>query len=157
MEKQVNALIGDLEKVKQKAKTTLTEAPGLADMVGLQLDKTINLMKQKASGSPETGETFGTVTKLKGQDFTPGEKAKPKLPEKVKSADEIAAEELKEKVDALEPLFTKIESDKILDEHSELVIRGIAKRAGLPVTEDNPKKIDVKYVDEIKKALTEKQ
>lgn len=158
MEKQINALIADLEKVKQKAQTTLTEAPGLSDMIGLQLDKTINLMKQKASGSPETGEIFGTVTKLKGQDFKPGEKpSAPKVPEKIKSADEIAAEELKEKVDALEPLFTKIESDKILDEHSDLVIRGVAKRAGLPVTEDNPKKIDVKYIDQIKKALTEKQ
>jgi len=159
MDKIINAIVLDLEKVQTKIKTSLKDAPGLADSAVLSLDKTINLLKQRAGGSPETAEAFGTITSLKGKDFKPGEtpKAEPtKLTEKIKDAETIAAEELKSKVDALEPLFVKIESDKILDEHSDLVIRGVAKRAGLPVTEDNPKKIDIKYIDEIKKALTEK-
>lgn len=158
MEKIINSIVTDLEKVQTKIKSTLVDVPGLADAASLSVDRTINLLKQRASGSsPASTESFGRITSLKGKDFKEGEKTEPVKPaEKIKSADEIAAEELKAKVDALEPLFSKIESDKILDEHSDLVIRGVAKRAGLPVTEDNPKKIDTKYIDQIKKALTEK-
>lgn len=74
----------------------------------------------------------------------------------VKTALQLAAEELKEKVTELYPKFLEIETEAIIDTYSDLEIRGVAKEAGLPVTETNPKNADAKFVQQIKDAIKKK-
>lgn len=72
------------------------------------------------------------------------------------SAQEIEASEFKEKTLGLYSTFTDIENEAILDQFEDMVIRGVGKLAGLPVTENHPKKINVKFIDEIKDAIKKK-
>jgi hypothetical protein len=146
-------VIKKIEEVKSFASKELKDNPGISDALGMQLDKCIALLEQRSGGSGNTTEVFATVTKLKGKDI--GE-AKPTPKAEVKqTAEELAIAELKAQVDMLEPLFVKIETDKILDEHSTLVIQGVAKRAGLPVTEDT--KVDANFVNSIKAKMQDVQ
>ena len=156
MKKQIQALIADLEKVQTKAQGTLSDFPGISDGLTQQLERPLNFLRSKIGLSAEVGENaFPVITKLRNSDYEPGQQPQKKVDLKeVKQKAEINdVEELKALVDNLELLFLKIESDEILDEHPDLVIRGVAKRAGLPVTEDNPKKLSVKYIDEIKATI----
>lgn len=156
-------LLNGFESVKAGVNTRLAEYPDLAAQITMQLDKTINMLKLKAGidvgGAVVEGE-FPTISKLRGQDFEVGQKPAAKAPVDMKAIKEIAdqndSEELINKVNILEPLFLEIESDKLLDEHEDLVLRGVAKRAGLPVTETTPEKIDVAYINTIKEAIKEK-
>ena len=68
-------------------------------------------------------------------------------------AQQNAAEELKATIERLLPEFPGLENEAILDTYSDLEIRGIAKKVGLPVTETNPAKIDSKFIDTVKAAI----
>lgn len=165
MEKIIEGLLPELEKFQAKAKIQLQDFPGISENLDLQLEKTLNFLRFKigaAGASSNIGPELGKITSLRGRDFKQGEKVVSDLTPKEnkaviaavqKTAEENAAEELKAAVDQLEPFFMEIENDKLIDEQPDLVLRGIAKRAGLPVTEDNPKKVDAKYVASIKAAI----
>ena len=112
-----------------------------------------------------TEEQTGTVHKplqtFFGKPITSGVKgsyARSEKQEAVKTltADEIAAAELKAAAAIIYPQFTSIESETIVDTYSDLEIRAVAKMADLPVTETNPKVINVEYVDKIKEAIVQK-
>ena len=145
----MNKVIAKIKEVQSLALKEMKDNPGLADTLNMQLDKVIALLEQRSGGGAATTEVFGKVTTLKGQELGA---AKP-TPAKVQkqNAEDQAVEELKAQVDLLEPLFLKIETAKILDEHSSLAILGVAKRAGLPVTEET--KVNAKFVEEIKTKL----
>lgn len=70
-----------------------------------------------------------------------------------------AGADLKAQVTALYPEFVNRDNNQLLDEYqtNDVVIRGVAKRAGLPVTEDNPKVIDTKFIDQVKDAIKKQQ
>lgn len=58
---------------------------------------------------------------------------------------------LNKKANRLYDDFLKIENDKIIDEHSKDEIRGVAKLAGLPITQQT--EVNTKFVDHIKDAI----
>ena len=66
---------------------------------------------------------------------------------------EDAAKELQLKVDNLFPMFSDLTNEQILADHEEVVIRSVAKLAGLPWTDEDPKKITSKNITAIKDAM----
>ncbi len=71
-------------------------------------------------------------------------------------ANQVAQSELQTKVDTIYPLFKDMSVEEILDNYNELEIRAVGKKAGLPVTEISPKKVDVKFIKQIKTAIEKK-
>lgn len=99
----------------------------------------------------------GPLTKMFGRDLTaPAPSSAATEPLVRKTAQEIEAEELRGRVDELYGQFVVTPTDDLLDALSDLEIRGVAKRAGLPVTEDNPKTLTTAYVEQIKAAIQRK-
>ena len=82
----------------------------------------------------------------------PTEKADVNIPGN-ETGNEIELKELRMKVEELWPKFLDTEADHILDSLTEMEIRGVAKHAGLPVTEFEPKKVTTEFVQQIKEAL----
>lgn len=76
--------------------------------------------------------------------------------EPLKTQEEIALDQFRATVDKLYSEFNKIENKAIIDSYADIEIRGVAKKAGLPVTEDNPKKVDNKFLDQVKAAIKKK-
>jgi hypothetical protein len=160
MEKQLSQALGEYTKAHEKAKKALAEFPEIVAMLEQGFTKLTNPLNVRLglAGETQQSEGFPTITKLAGQTFEEGKKQTVQTPvEKVKTADQLAAEELTRQVDTLLPEFLNIESGTLLDENPDMVLRGIAKRAGLPVTEEEPAKMSVKYIDEIKEALKPKE
>lgn len=164
MEKQFEKALGRYAKAHGEAKKDLAEFPEIVATLDGLFKKLTNPLEfrlglvEAAQNTDEITGGFPTVTKLLGKDFRQGETAKVDTPvEKIKTADQLAAEELTRQVDELLPNFLTIESSTLLDEQPDMVLRGIAKRAGLPVTEEEPEKMSVKYIDEIKTALQPKE
>jgi hypothetical protein len=60
---------------------------------------------------------------------------------------------LRNKVEAAYPRFLKMESQFILNEFEENVIRGVAKKAKMKVTAEEPEKITLPFIDEIKENI----
>lgn len=99
----------------------------------------------------------GPIKKLFGKDVT----AQPNKTVDVnkpfhQSAQDVAFAELKLKADELYPKFLSTSSDHLLDSVSDIEIRAVAKKAGLPVTETNPARITTEYIDTINKAIQQK-
>lgn len=65
-------------------------------------------------------------------------------------------EAYKERVTELYGKIVSLDNNKILADYTELEIRGVAKLAGLPVTEDSPKKIDKAFVNNLKNTVVKK-
>jgi hypothetical protein len=96
----------------------------------------------------------GPIKKIFGRDVTtpsgrPADVNKPfhQTPE------DVAFAELKLKADELYPRFLGTSSDHLLDSVSDIEIRAVAKKAGLPVTEHNPARITTEYIETIKTAI----
>lgn len=62
-------------------------------------------------------------------------------------------DELKRKRDELYKIFAETETDQLIDKYPDIEVRAVAKKAGLPVTETNPAKISVKFINQIKDAI----
>lgn len=75
---------------------------------------------------------------------------------KVLTPEDIAADEIRAVVDQLYPEFLNIDTASIVDKHSDIEIRAVAKRAGIPVTEKSPKHANAKFVEQIKAAIIKK-
>lgn len=95
------------------------------------------------------GKAIKSATTFSPQDFASDEI-------KQEAAKDHEGEELNATVQKLYPEFSNMESDVILDSLSDLEIRGIAKKSGLPVTENFPKKLDTQFIDQIKEAIAKR-
>lgn len=69
------------------------------------------------------------------------------------TANDVEAVELQMKADELAPRFLSTSSDHLLDSVSDIEIRAVAKKYGLPVTENNPARITTSYIDEVRLAI----
>lgn len=74
-----------------------------------------------------------------------------------KGATAIASDELRHEVDGIYPGFAERETDDLIGSLEELQIRGVAKRAGLQVTETKPERITTAFIEEIKQAIRAKE
>lgn len=112
---------------------------------------------------PKSKAIGGPLKKMFGKDIVrPAvkkgvEETKPAVtPPKIKTAEETALEELRKEVDSLYGRFLETPNDQLIDRESDIAIRGVAKMAGLPVTDKSPKNINSKFIDSIKEAITKK-
>lgn len=85
------------------------------------------------------------LTKMFGREF--------KQPEPEVMKQSRAADTEMSNIKTLYSDFPTIEPKDLMDKYSETEIRGVAKMAGLP----HSSKIDTKYINSIKKAMSEKQ
>jgi hypothetical protein len=151
-----------LTSTKEAVEQTLTDPRTIQLKIRVveNLNQQINFLSTRA-GLPGVQENKKSkaepITKMFGKDVSKSAKQEPAAtPVKIDTPDEVAAKELKLKVDQLYPEFANIETDAILDTYAEIEIRGVAKRAGLPVTETHPSKIDADFVNQVKEAIRKK-
>jgi hypothetical protein len=127
----------------------------------MQLGQEIELVEQDAVIQVKSS---GPITKLFGKEIKPisrneklvVDETKPVTPTpaiEIKTTQEIELQELRVQRDEVYNKFLTAQTDDLLDSLDELVIRAVAKRAGLPVTETNPKRVDAKFIDRIKAAI----
>lgn len=123
----------------------------------MDLARHANALKMQLGQDVDTGTTrveSQPLTRMFGRDIT----VKPRVVADVnkpfhESSFEVEGKELQIKVDEVYPKFLITESDHLIDSLTELEIRGVAKKAGLPVTDTEPKTINTGFIDEIKEAI----
>jgi hypothetical protein len=99
------------------------------------------------------GPVLGPATTIGGKPIS----KLPRITERDLRPSDDAVLSLKEQVeDALHYFSPGGSSAGILANMPDLVVRGVAKKAGLKVTKDQPKELTVEFIDEIKAALLEK-
>lgn len=172
MKQQIEETVKILKDAHEKISATLNDN-NLGPLRGKllnSLQQNINSLAMQVGVDPvrTVTETAKPLTKIFGKnvqhvkaqaapdlsaDHLPEERIIPNT----KSPKELAAEELKTTVTELYPKFLEIETDGIIDTYSDMEIRGIARLAGLPVTETTPKNADAKFVDQIKEAIKAKK
>ncbi len=138
------AVIESLRDLKKEAETEFKDKPSIKTRVVNELTKLDNFLCAMGKIRPEGRNK---------RDFGPiqiEEKPSPVLPEK--SRKELEAETIKEIADEVEKTFMERESHEIVDAVDDIVVRVIAKRAGIQVTETDPEKITIDFVEEIKAA-----
>lgn len=69
------------------------------------------------------------------------------------TAEDAELEEFRRRVEDLYSNFRSIDSDQILDKYSDQEIKGVAKQAGIPVSDNAPKKIDTRFILQVKEAI----
>lgn len=103
--------------------------------------------------SESTGSVLGPATTIGGRPIG----KLPRITERDLRPADDAVLNLKEEVEsALFYFGPNSSSAGILANMPDLVIRGVAKKAGLTVSKDNPKELTVEFIDEIKGALLAK-
>jgi hypothetical protein len=110
------------------------------------------LLLLTGAGDLSTGETtvLGPATTIGGKKI--GKVRKFTESDLVPSDDKV--HQLKEAIDdALEYFGPDASSEGILARIPELIIRGVAKKAGLKVTKDEPQEVTVDFIEEVKVAL----
>jgi hypothetical protein len=123
-----------------------------------------NRLKQEAdqlllltgSGDLQTGQpaVLGPATTIGGKPI--GKVRKFTEADMIPSDDKV--HQLKEAIeDALEYFGPEANAAGILANIPELVIRGVAKKAGLKVTKDEPKELTVEFIEQIKTALADQK
>lgn len=159
MDKNIDAALAELERTEKKVSGLLKEWPNIAQTLSKQFGDMANILSMKGEGqivSMPGAAKIETITTLKGKPFD-GSKVAPTatatVAEPIKTAEQAQLKELLLEVEKVEPVFSEMPNDKILDEVSDLAIRAIAKKANMPVTETNPAKIDTKYIQLIKDTL----
>lgn len=172
MKQQIEETVKILKDAHSKISSTLNDN-NLGPLRGKllnSLQQNINSLAMQVGADPiqNTAEITKPLTKMFGKDVAHVKKAAApnlsvdNLPEERKipntrTAKELAGEELKATVTELFPQFLEIETDAIVDTYSDMEIRGVAKMAGLPVTETTPKNADATFVDQIKEAIKTKK
>lgn len=107
-----------------------------------------------------SGDMHSVETQSLGPATTIGGKPISKI-RKITEADLLPSDDavlnLKQQVEnALVYFGPESNSAGILANIPELIIRGVAKKAGLKVTKDDPKELTVEFIDQVKAALVEK-
>ncbi|RFM30038.1 hypothetical protein [Deminuibacter soli] len=123
------------------------------------LDKEINMLSALVGADLATAEPGGrkplthvlgrpvASTHAVGASLTPAEA--------VKTAEQAAVSELRAKAEELYQLLPSMENDALLDTYSEIELRAVGKKAGLPVTDTEPAKIDGNFLNTVREAIAE--
>lgn len=147
----VAAVIDLLDKTREEVEQLLSakEHTLFKTRVVSDLKKQCNFLRAR-SGMPLLGDTrkrFGPI---------PLEEKPAEESVQLPSTKALEAEELQKEVNAVYEGFVERENDDILDSVSDLVIRGVAKKAGMQVSQTEPEKLNAAFVDQIKEAIKEK-
>lgn len=98
-----------------------------------------------------TAQTLGPATTIGGK---PLMKAVPVKKEDTNPKDEMV-KVLAGKVESLYDQFLTIDSKELLLKYEDLVLRGVAKKAHLKVTKDDPEVLTLEFIEEIKASIGE--
>lgn len=171
MSNQVQATIDILKQARNEIDISFTDPDlrFLKQRVLMDLDKInnqlalrsgIDMLKEHSAPQQSAPlKTFmGRRIAAKHPGSTLNENELPDLTKRIKpkSAFEMAAMELKETAEVLLEHIPTMEADDVLDKYSDLEVRAVAKLAGLPVTETDPKRITTDYIQQIKDAIKKK-
>lgn len=97
-------------------------------------------------------ESLPPATSIGGEKIT-----RPVYPTKSDlQADKKAVDVLRDKVEALYPEFLYLTADYIAKSVEDNVVRGVAKKAGMKVSKNEPKTIHTEFVEQIKDAIIKK-
>lgn len=158
--KEISLIIGALSEASAKIESIDNhDMHLLKTKIAMDLKRHIDALKLQIGIDPGTTaaqvEIAAPLTKMFGKDVTPG--AKPTLQDVNKpgkqTVEDVESAELRLKADELYPRFISTPSDHLLDSVSDIEIRAVAKRAGLPVTETSPDRITTTYIEQIKSAI----
>lgn len=101
-----------------------------------------------------SGSGLIDTARRKFEPLTPGTKeATGEVVEDLKTPAQLEGEQLNADVSALYEGFADRDTSEILDSVDETQLRGVAIMAGMPVTETQPDKLDVAFVEEVKQAI----
>lgn len=144
-----------LQAAKAQIKALLTGPD--EELHRLRLEQTLQRESDYILMVTGTGDVQGVETPTLGPATTIGGKPISKI-RKLQESDLLPSDDavlnLKQQVESALVYFgPESNSAGILANIPDLVIRGVAKKAGLKVTKDEPKELTVEFIDEIKAAL----
>jgi hypothetical protein len=154
MAEKYKQVIDILAKAKTDAKELLTSPED--EVHELHISHTLQTEINRLALLTNTGQVESSPhQKLEPATTILGSKielAAPTAPEDLK-AKKSKVDELKEKVDEAYELFPQKTNEEILSNMDDLVVRGVAKKAGLKISKDSPEKLDSAFIDQIKEAI----
>jgi hypothetical protein len=153
----IEKAIEALQEARVKVSGLLSVNPALQVRSNNALDSLIGGLSHTIQGNlPRAvpANDMGPITHVFGQKVE--REVKPTTPAKVavKSAD---VDELRTRITDAYPTFRDRDNKSLIESLTDMEMRGIAKMAGLEVTETEPKKISGAFVDKIKAAMTKKE
>jgi len=122
---------------------------GMCHMAGLPLVTDLpegNTQQKKAATEP--------VTHILGIPVTNSKRIKKSEPQTMVNPKEEDVKILKNDVEAALTTFLERDSKDLLESLDHIVIRGVAKKAGMQVTILEPETLTVQFINEVKEAIT---
>jgi hypothetical protein len=152
--------VAEILKAAQAQVNALLTSPE-DELHRLKINQTLQLEADRILLITGTGDLTENKSAILGPATTIGGKPIGKLP-KITEADLVPSDDkvfnLKQQVESALIYFgPNSDSAGILANIPELVIRGVAKKAGLKVTKDEPKEITVEFIEQVKEAVAIQQ
>lgn len=159
---EISEILGHLQEAHAKIEAVHNqEILLLRNKILQNLKREIDILKLQLGIEPDLNRPpminphAGPLKRMFGKDITPAVNRPAADVNKPfhQTVEDVELAELRLKADELYPKFLSASSDHLLDSVSDIEIRAVAKKAGLPVTETNPDRITTAYIDQIKTAI----
>lgn len=140
----------EIDKIKNPDILSLTTR------MRFDLEKHINMLKTRIgdAGQSQAVRIKQPLLKVMGKIVATPEGTPVETPKPIITASrEIEKEELKQKVEDIYTQFYSTPTDQLWDTLSDIEVRAVAKKAGLPVTDSTPKRITPEFINTIKGAI----
>ena len=144
-QEQIQAVIDGVRELLSNAKENLSSVPSILSRVTNHLQQIDNYLSHIIGVSAQTAEP-----RRKFSPIPMPNREKIEAPAVMKTAEEMEAEQLKHEVDEIFPEFANRDSTELMDALTDIQVRGIAKRAGFKVTEEDPEHITLEFIEQIK-------
>lgn len=134
---------------------TNPEIQNLVTRLKLDITKHINFLKVRIGVSPDAEKKpeVKPLRKILGR-VVMTDTGAPASPKPIISTPrDLEKQELKAKAEEIYGTFAITESDQLYDTLSDTEVRAVAKKAGLPVSDKSPKRIDIAFINQIKDAI----
>lgn len=153
MSEQIKKAIKKIAVLREELKTDLAEIPNLVIRADHTLETLSNGLLHIIGESPTNQSSTFTptpITHVLGDDVTQQEKVDLKAITPTNADKEALKKQATEAYDT----FLDRDSNVILESVDDLIIRAVAKKAGMDVTSTNPEKITVEFIESIKEAIS---
>lgn len=146
-QEELESVITSIRKTQSLAKKKLSAIPNISNRIvnGLQqLDNFLSHFAGVPAGNSAPSKKFGPIQV---------ERREPEAAPAVVNEKEVFRNELRKTRDAVWETFLDRPSDELLDSVDDIVLRAVAIKAGIPVTEENPDRLTIAFIDEIKQKI----
>lgn len=129
----------------------------------LRFIASVSPKEEKARQFGKVKNMLGRPVEVKKTAMTPADHAHTatvldRAKEMNEKAQRVQDQELKMKIDRLYAVFPELEFEKIVNDYSDLEIRGVARKAGLPVKEQVPARVDdIHFIKQVRDAIMKKE